>query len=87
MSRLAFAANRMYPVTPSDSLPLTDPADNVAKGGYIRCTGTAGNIVLIDGVGNQRTYPVASGETITCYAAKVFATNTTATGLWCFAEL
>lgn len=87
MARASFAPNRMYPVTPSDTLPLTDPGDGTAKGGYIRCTGAAGNVVLIDGTGNQRTYPVAAGETISCYAAKVFATNTTATGLWCFAEL
>lgn len=87
MSRLAFAANRGFPVTPSDSLPLTDPADNKIVGGYIKCTGAAGNIVCTDGAGNSRTYPIAAAETTQFYVSQVKATGTTATGLWCFSEL
>jgi hypothetical protein len=87
MSQDTFSAVRMFAVVPSDILPLTDTSPSsgtIVIGGYIKCTGTAGNVVLIDGTGQQRTYPVAAGELILAYAVKVLSTNTTATGLWCF---
>lgn len=86
MSFESYVAQRFFPITPSDTQGITDPATGLAIGGAIRVTGTAGNIVGVDGVGQVRTYPAAAGETIPGYWSKVFATNTTATGLWCFSK-
>ena len=50
MSQDTFSAVRMFAVVPSDTSPLTDTSPSsgtVVIGGYIKCTGTAGNVVLI----------------------------------------
>ncbi len=77
---------RAFAITPSDTLPLTDPVDNKIIGGSIKCTGSAGNVAFTDGTGNARLYPIAAGELLDVYANKVLSTGTTATALWCFAS-
>jgi len=72
-------AKRIYEVSPSDGSALPFAAS------AIRCKGSGGDVVLIDGSGNTRTYPIDAGETLECIIIQILSTGTTATGLWAFA--
>lgn len=67
---------------PTDSYPIAgnDDADLPRPIRAIRATG-AGNIKCITGSGETRTIAIAEGETRWLYITKVFASDTTATGL------
>ncbi len=80
----AFAAVRWFAVTPSDSAPLMDQSKIVTGCIRLAQNGTAGTVRVLDGVNGDRTYPIQPGEQLPGIAAKVFATGTTAVGLWCF---
>lgn len=85
MSYDAFVAQRSFPVTPSNTLQLTDPVDGSVRTGVIECKGAAGNVDIIDASGNARTYPLAVGEMTKCIVSQV-KTSSTATVLWCHSK-
>jgi len=78
MSTDAFVSDDCVPVTPSDTAVL--------RAGCIKCTGTAGNIVVITLNKNKRTIPITTGEIINTLVTQVLVDggNTTATGLYLY---
>jgi len=74
-----FAAD-MIPITPNNDADIA--AGTVALA--IICKGAAGNVVVVTAKGNERTYPIAAGETLPVGISRVKATGTTATTLWAF---
>ncbi|PIY28392.1 MAG: hypothetical protein COZ09_10095 [Comamonadaceae bacterium CG_4_10_14_3_um_filter_60_42] len=73
-------AKDIIPVTPAND---ADIAVNTVAVGII-CKGNAGDVVIITASGNERTYPIASEETLPVGVSRVKATGTTATGIWAF---
>lgn len=67
-----------YEVTPADGAELPHRAS------MLRCKGNAGDVRVITGAGRERVFPIEAGEDMPCIVTKVFATGTTATGLWAF---
>lgn len=63
-----------YPISPDDGANLPRPVRGIRAAG-------AGNVVCITGSGETRTLAFLAGETRYIYVTKVFATDTSATGL------
>ena len=61
----------------SDTVDLVDP-------GFVVCKGVAGNVAVIDYMGNTSIYPIGLNETLPVIITRVKSTGTTATGLWLY---
>lgn len=62
----------------SNTVNLSDPIRQIKCAG----TGVAGNVSIRTLAGFTRTFPISPGETWNIQCDRVFATGTTATGLW-----
>ncbi|QGP80005.1 spike base protein, RCAP_Rcc01079 family [Sphingobium sp. CAP-1] len=76
MSRSTSPANRWVPITPSDStdIPQGSPSALICSG--------AGNVVLVDYLGNEMTRAFAIDTIYPFQAMRVKSTGTTATGIY-----
>lgn len=66
-------------VTPSDSTPLTSLPEGPCRSFMAT---VAGNVHILDHTLFDIVVPVQAGVPFPCGAAKIFATNTTATGIF-----
>lgn len=71
-------ADDLLPITPSDS---TDLAETI-RAIRLPATGTAGIVRVTTRAGSVRDLPIAAGEQWTVRISRVWATGTTASGLW-----
>lgn len=75
----------MFTVTPSDSAMITDGAGTVRTADALYITG-AGNIRFVTSAGTELTIAVPANYDLKCRIKKVFATNTTATGIIAYSK-
>ena len=66
------------PITPSDSADLTEAIRAIR----LAASGTAGTVRVTTRAGNVRDLPIGTGEQWTVRISRVWATGTTASGLW-----
>lgn len=75
MSSNSFVSDDCIPVTPSDTI--------VYRAGCVKCTGSAGNIVVKTYAGNIRTIPIKADEMVPTMVTQILAAST-ATGLYLY---
>ena len=66
------------PVTPSDGTDLS----YVSRALWLPLTGTAGTVRVTTAAGTLRDIPLAAGDMLPLRVTRVWATGTTAAGLW-----
>lgn len=71
-------ADDVVPITPSDSADLTEAIRAIR----LSMSGTAGTVRVTTRAGNVRDLPIVAGEQWTVRITRVWATGTTASGLW-----
>lgn len=69
------AAQRCELVTPSDTTIF-------AESGYVIVLGNGGNVVVQTAIGDVVTLPLDAKEILPILVRRVYATNTTATGIY-----
>ena len=73
-----------FPYTPSDSANITSPESDIVSIRAITVTGNAGDVQVTFLNGKTRVIPAAAlpvGARISMQVEKIWATNTTATGI------